>query len=92
MVRTFAIEPPARKPASAPAGRGVSGCVAGAAHPQPFDQAVRDLNRVSVLAWHRVFHTGLVKVAAHCTLRDPLALSRQILMQRSYVRLLFAPA
>jgi TetR/AcrR family transcriptional repressor of nem operon len=36
-----------------------------------------------------VIEGGIILAKA---LRDPLALSRQILMQRSYVRLLFAPA
>lgn len=84
-----------------------------------FDQQVRDLNRDSVLAWRRLFHTELAKVAERYpprdpvaiedladmistvieggiilakALRDPAALPRQILLQRSYIKLLFTPA
>lgn len=84
-----------------------------------FDQRVRDLNRESVLAWRRLFHAELARVAARYplrddvaieavadmisttieggiilakALRDPAALSRQILMQRSYIKLLFTPS
>ena len=83
-----------------------------------FDQQVRDLNRESVLAWRRLFHAELLKVAERYplrdavaleeladmistvieggiilakTLRDPAALGRQLMMQRSYIKLLFAP-
>ena len=84
-----------------------------------FDQQVRDLNRESVLAWRRLFHAELLKVAERYRLRDaveleeladmisavieggiilaktlsdPAALGRQLMMQRSYIKLLFAPA
>lgn len=84
-----------------------------------FDQQVRDLNRESVLAWRRLFHAELLKVAERHpmrdaveleeladmlstvieggiilakTLRDPKALGRQLMMVRSYIKLLFAPA